>query len=116
MTVRRRIPTRERLDIYNRHAGKCYLCGQAAQVNDLWDVEHIIPLEMGGDEEPGSKNLAPAHRRCHRVKTSLDLMNIAKAKRRAANHLGAKAPSRSPLPGGRNSKWRKKLDGTVVPR
>jgi 5-methylcytosine-specific restriction endonuclease McrA len=114
--TRRRIPTRERLDILNSYGRKCYLCGQAAQVGDLWDIEHIIPLAMGGDEEPGSLNLAPAHRRCHRVKTSLDLMNIAKAKRREAAHIGAKAPSRRPLPFGKNDKRKKKLSGEVVPR
>jgi hypothetical protein len=36
-------------------------------------------------------------------------------KRKHHAHIGAKR-SKSPLPGGRNSKWKRKMDGTVVRR
>lgn len=115
MTTRRHIGPRERLDIFTRHEGRCYLCGEKLQVGDLWDVEHVIPLEMGGDEAKGSDNLKPAHRACHRVKTTTDAWNLAKAKRREAKHKGA-AVSRNPLPGGRRSALKRKISGEVVPR
>lgn len=78
-----------------------------------WDVEHMIPLAMGGEDDP--QNWAPAHRKCHRGKTSEDVSNIAKAKRREARHLGARI-SKSPLPGGRGTPWKRKINGQVVKR
>lgn len=112
MTARRRIPTRERLDIFTRHDGRCYLCGEKLQVGDMWDVEHVLPLELGGDEAPGSENLKPAHRTCHRIKTTVDAWNLAKAKRRQSKHVGA-FKSRRPL---RNDRWKRKISGETVPR
>ena len=51
---------------------------------------------------------------CHKPKTKIDVKNIAKAKRREAKHLGFNR--NSSFPGGRGSKWKRKVDGTVVPR
>jgi hypothetical protein len=44
-----------------------------------------------------------------------DVGNIAKAKRRYARDIGAKT-SRNPMPGGRASKWKRKLSGQWVRR
>lgn len=41
---------------------------------------------------------------------------IAKLKRVHAKHIGAKAPSRYPLAGGRNDKFKKKIGGRTVLR
>lgn len=111
--TRRPLSTRERLMIFTRAEGICHICGDRIDgTRELWDVEHVIPLEMGGDEAKGSENLLPAHRQCHRTKTIVDSWQLAKAKRREAKHVGAHKP-RSPL---RNEKWKKRVDGTVVPR
>jgi hypothetical protein len=45
----------------------------------------------------------------------VDIPQIAKVKRIRQRHIGAKQ-SRSPLPGGRRSQWKKKMDGSVVRR
>jgi len=113
--MRRRISTRERVDIFHRNDGKCHLCGLRIDAGQAWEVSHDTPLQMGGADEGG--NLKPAHAKCHRIHTaSVDLPQIAKAKRREAAFRGAKAPSRNPLPAGKKSPWRKKLNGQVVPR
>jgi len=112
--MRRRISTRERIDIFQRNDGRCHLCGLKIGVGEPWDVEHIVPLAQGGDDH--GDNLAPAHRHCHAAKSKQDATNTSRAKRREAIHLGAKAPSRNPLPGGKRSAWKKKLDGRTVPR
>jgi 5-methylcytosine-specific restriction protein A len=52
---------------------------------------------------------------CHKQKTRGDVRDIAKAKRRHAGHVGAKT-SRNPLPGGKLSHWKRKLNGLVVRR
>jgi 5-methylcytosine-specific restriction protein A len=113
MTTRRPIGQRERLAIFARAECRCHICGEVIKaVSERWDVEHVIPLEMGGDEAKGSKNLQPAHAACHKTKTSVDAWQIAKSKRREARHLGAVKP-RSPLS---HPNLKKKLDGTVVRR
>jgi hypothetical protein len=79
-----------------------------------WDVSHDIPLEAGGKDD--ATNWFVAHRKCHRVHTStVDVPLIAKVKRVHQKHVGAKK-SRSPMPLGRDSKFKRKMDGTIVRR
>jgi 5-methylcytosine-specific restriction endonuclease McrA len=112
--ARRRISTKERVAIFEREGGICHFCNLKVQPGEEWDVSHEIPLEIGGED--GGTNLRVAHRTCHRHQTkSVDIPRIAKTKRQKAKHLGA-VKSRNPLPAGRGSKWKKKMDGTVVPR
>ena len=80
-----------------------------------WDVSHDIPLEAGGKDD--ESNWLVAHRKCHRVHTStVDIPLIAKVKRIHQSHIGAKLKSKNPLPGSKGSKWKKKMDGSVVRR
>lgn len=103
---RRPLSTRERLRLYDLHGGLCHICNCVIdRVRDRWDVEHVLALALGGADD--DDNRQPAHTRCHKVKTADDLGHIAKAKRREAKHLGAKPPSSRPMPGNRNSKWKK---------
>ena len=112
--TRRHISTRERLAIFERCGGVCHICGGKVTPGEAWDVEHIVPLAQGGDDE--GDNLAPAHKGCHAGKTAQDASDTARAKRRQAKHLGAKAPSRAVVPGSKRSPWKKRLDGSVVRR
>jgi len=59
----------------------------------LWDIEHRVPVAMGGDNEPD--NLELAHRKCHTSKTKTDVGNIAQSKRREAKHKGFIRPKQS---------------------
>jgi 5-methylcytosine-specific restriction protein A len=109
--MRRRYSAKQRAAIFAEHGGECHICGGKIGVGEAWDLDHVIPLALGGDDEPA--NLRPAHVKCHRGaggKTAEDVATIAKAKRREAKHAGAvvKRPWHPRL--------RKKLDGTVVPR
>lgn len=113
--TRRRMNTTRRARIFQAANGICHLCGQQIDgTRERWDADHVIPLEISGDD--GDDNLRPAHERCHREKTSKeDVPTIAKCKRVAAKHSGAHK-SKSTLPGSKGSKWKRKIDGTVVPR
>lgn len=54
---------------------------------------------------------------CHRGgKTADDIRSIRKADRQRDRHTGAMLRTSRPLPGGRNSRWKIKMDGSVVPR
>lgn len=116
MTALRRARSRaERQRILLAHGHKCGWCGCRIDPSDAWDLDHIIPLEISGDDS--DRNLQPIHRfPCHREKTSRDRRDIAKCQRVAKKHsepLGQKK-TRSPLPFGRNSPQKKKVDGTIV--
>ncbi|WP_377838743.1 HNH endonuclease [Bosea sp. UC22_33] len=94
---RRSLSTRDRLRIFTLHGGICHLCGGKVQAGEAWEVSHDTPLELGGADDDANRK--PAHRKCHRAHTAaVDLPNIAKAKRREARHLGAKAPLSAPCP------------------
>lgn len=111
--TRRTIPTRERVAIFQRWDGLCCICWGKISVGEGWDLDHTIPLAQGGEDE--ASNLRPVHRKCHAIKTKKDAADTAKAKRREAVHLGAKQ-SRNPMPFGRNSRLKRKLDGRIVER
>ena len=111
--MRRSISKKERAEIFNAKNGKCHICGQKIHPQEKWDIEHIIPLALGGADS--GDNLDLAHQSCHRDKTKADVGRLAKAKRQAAYHSGKKL-SKTPLPCGKSSKWKRKLDGSLVRR
>jgi 5-methylcytosine-specific restriction endonuclease McrA len=113
MMARKSISTKTKVMLFNKRGGRCYLCEGKINIGESWDLEHVIPLAMGGLDEESNWELA--HSKCHLIKTKADFGNIAKAKRRESRHIGAKE-SKTPLPFGKKSKWRKKMDGTIVPR
>lgn len=112
--TRQRLSTKQRVAVWIAGGGACHICGGEIFAGQAWEIEHVIPLAQGGADELA--NMRPAHPVCHREKTAQDAGDTARAKRREAKHLGAKAPSRRPLPGGRRSPWKRLMDGTVVRR
>lgn len=112
--TRRHLSTRARLDLFQRWNGVCHICEGRIQAGEKWEAEHVIPLAQGGED--GGDNLRPAHVKCHKAKSASDATNTARAIRRQAFHIGAKAASRNPIPGSRNTKWKRKMNGEVVPR
>lgn len=112
---RRHMNTTRRAKIFKAADGVCHICGEKIDgTRERWDADHVIPLEISGDDS--DDNLRPAHERCHRAKTSKeDVPTIAKCKRVAAKHNGSHKP-KGTLPGSKGSKWKRKVDGTVVPR
>lgn len=113
--TRRSMSNTRRARIFAAHNGICHICGSRIDgTRDRWDADHIIPLEISRDDSDA--NIAPAHEKCHRTaKTPKDAAQIAKAKRVERKHAGAHRP-RSTLAGSKQSKWKRKIDGTVVPR
>lgn len=110
---RSKLSKKQRLSVFVKHEGRCYLCGLMIRPGETWEVEHMLPVGLGGDN--GDKNLRPAHTKCHKPKTAGDVGKMRKADRVRAKHFGAKQKSGS-IPGSKNSGWKRKMDGTVVRR
>ena len=93
--------------------GTCYVCGQKLR-GDTWDAEHPQALSLGGPDDISV--LRPICRPCHKTKTAGDKATIEKCKRVRDRHIGAKKQSRTPMPCGRTSKLKRRMDGSVVDR
>lgn len=78
-----------------------------------YHFDHVIPDAIGGDNS--LQNCAVLCLPCHLEKTTKrDIPIIAKSKRVSDKHRGIRKPSR--FPGSRDSKFKKKMDGSVVLR
>lgn len=115
MTHRRReFPRRVKLAAFERAGGRCEGC-TARLMPGKFEYDHRIPCALGG--EPTLANCVVRCTACHGVKTAhKDVPDIARAKRRQARHVGARTPPRHVIPGSKLSRWKKRLDGTVVER
>ena len=112
--MRREFSKSVKLSAWERCGGFCERC-TAKLYPGKFDYDHRIPDALGG--EPSLDNCVVLCRACHSAKTTkADIPAIARAKRIYAKHIGAKAPSRNPMPGSRASKWKRKMDGSVVLR
>jgi 5-methylcytosine-specific restriction protein A len=93
-TPRKPISTKTRKAFFAAKGGVCSLCAGAIDpVKEAWEIEHVIPIAMGGADEASNWELA--HAKCHKSKTKGDMKNLAKAKRREAKHTGTKAPAKA---------------------
>lgn len=114
-TKRLKFSKKQRLELFVKHEGRCYLCEMTIRPGEAWDVEHVLAVALGGGND--SDNLRPVHAnaKCHKAKTKADIGMIRKADRIKAKHFGA-AKSKGSIPGSKGSGWKRKMDGTVVRR
>jgi len=111
-TKRGNLSQRRKLAIWEREKGRCMEC-LTKLVTGGFIFEHVRALELGGEDT--DQNIRLTCKPCATTKTKVDHSTAAKAKRQKANHLGLKL-SKTPLPAGKNSKWKKKLNGQLVLR
>lgn len=79
-----------------------------------WEADHRVPVALGGSNEPD--NIEPRCQHCHKLKTTKkDIPTIAKVTRTREKHQGIRRSFR-PMPFGKHSGLKKKLNGDVVPR
>ena len=63
------LTTREK-KLLKRQKGKCNICHNKFQHNDIWEIDHIIPRSKGGKDTYDNLQLVHAH--CHDAKTRND--------------------------------------------
>lgn len=114
MTRRKEFSKKTKLQAWERCGGKCDEC-TATLYPGKWHLDHIKPDAFGG--EPVLDNAACLCLSCHNRKTGTeDIPKIAKSNRVRSKHLGLKVKRGPPMPGSRRSRFKKRMDGTVVLR
>lgn len=116
-TPRRKMTPRRALKLWEMHKGICVLCHQPIDgAREDWFIEHIQALENGGSDEDDSGNLGPAHLWHKAAKDAEDHSLAARSKRQKRKHLGIKTRKGPPIPGSKDSPWKRRMDGTLVRR
>lgn len=103
------IPDRVKMRVHAKAEGRCAKCTVEALTGQY---DHAISLIVGGENR--ESNLQFLCIPCHKAKTKLDVKLKAKVARVRKRHIGIRKPSR--FPGSRDSKFKKKIDGSVVLR
>lgn len=110
--MRREFPDKVKAAAFVRADGSCEGCGARLSVGKF-HYDHTIPADLGG--EPILDNCAVLCIVCHKAKTkTLDLPRITKGRRIRKREMGIK--KRSTFACSRESRWKKKLNGSVVLR
>jgi 5-methylcytosine-specific restriction endonuclease McrA len=105
---RRSISQKRRAEICLRQKGLCVDCGEKLRPS-MYDIDHRQALIHGGDNAPD--NLVAICIDCHKRKTAKDVHGRAHAERIA---YGGRERKGQPMPCGRKSKLKKKMNGSVV--
>jgi 5-methylcytosine-specific restriction endonuclease McrA len=88
-------PASVRARVFLAHNGRCHISGRPIRPGDVWELEHVRPLSMGGENR--ETNLAPALSDAHREKTAAEAGVRAKCDRIRQKHLGIFPKSKRPL-------------------
>lgn len=110
------VPPRVKARIAMSQDGIC-ACGCGVKLGmaaEPIEFDHTQALINGGENR--ESNLRALRKGCHREKTREDVAQKSTGARKRNKHFGFEKQSKTPMPGSRNSKWKKKLNGEVVAR
>lgn len=109
---RREFPAKVKLAAWDRAKGHCERCRNKITRGVQYD--HSTPDYVDGP--PTLDNCVVLCTPCHSLKTTTtDAPAIAKTKRIRKRQAGVKR-SKKPMPGSRDSGWKRRMDGTVERR
>jgi 5-methylcytosine-specific restriction endonuclease McrA len=114
---RKPLTRKQKAELALRQDGKCPVCGQKLGLKgtELVDVidEHLVPLWSGGSNDLSNRALLCVP--CAKVKTAKEATDRGKSLRIRDKHLGIKT-TKSKMPFGKGSRYKRKLNGAVVLR
>jgi 5-methylcytosine-specific restriction endonuclease McrA len=110
--MRNEFSAKVKVAAFERSKGFCEAC-RAYLYPGKFHYDHVRASALLG--KPTLKNCAVLCVNCHGEKTATeDVPRIATAKRQERKHIGIRKPAT--MPGSRNSRWKKRMDGTVERR
>jgi 5-methylcytosine-specific restriction endonuclease McrA len=104
------VPPRVKDRVLEAYDNKCALSGIPFRPGEKIEFDHITPLWLGGENR--ENNLQPVLPKAHKKKTSTEAKVRKKVNNIRKKHNGLKPKSKA----WGNSKWKKKIDGSVVER
>lgn len=108
-----KVPPRVRDRVCRRYNDCCIVCTRQIGGKLRAELDHITPLILGGAHR--ESNLRLVCHECHKKKTAFEMKVKAKvASVRKKLVIGDRKPRRFPC--SKNSKFKKKVDGSVVLR
>jgi len=103
------VPPHVRLRVFERFGGICCEC-TVKIVGRRWVCDHRKAIVNGGANR--ENNLGPIHEACDRqIKTPADVAEKKINNRVRSKHLGLKKRKGPPMPGSRDSKFKRKIGG-----
>lgn len=96
-----KVPESVQQRVFEAYGRRCYLSGKEIRQGDKWEIEHKVPLWLGGEHR--ESNLAPALVDAHQRKTAAEAKVRAKINRIIRKQYIIRKPSqfRKPAPGTR---------------
>lgn len=107
-------PPRVKLRVLERHNYTCFWSKQKINPGDKVEFDHAIALVLGGENR--ESNLVPALSEEHKVKTRKDVIERVKRAKSLKKRYGLAKKTSRPMPFGRNSNLKKKINGEIVER
>lgn len=104
-------PPRVRLRILDRADRRCAGCRKPIRPGERWTCDHIVAVINGGENR--ESNGQPLCRNCTKPKDAADVAEKSKTADMAKAAYGIKARTGRPMPGSRQSKWKRKINGQV---
>lgn len=108
---RREFSKATKLKAWERTQGRCEDCGCKIIAGQV-EYDHVIEAYLGGGNTVSNCRVLCA--RCHVSKTAQRRPEVDKTRRLVEKQANVR--SKRPMPGSRRSKWKRKMDGTVVER
>ncbi|MCH9751089.1 MAG: hypothetical protein K0U61_02620, partial [Alphaproteobacteria bacterium] len=100
---------------WDRSKGICECgCGVKIVDGDGPEYDHELECFLGGDNS--LENCRVLRLRCHKQKTRLRRLELDKTRRGLEKRLNLRTKKSRPMAGNRNSRFKKKMDGSVERR
>jgi len=107
-------PPRVKIRIFERCQGQCCSCGLPIRGRLLPAYDHAVAIINGGENRESNGRLLCVP--CHKLKTGEDTKEKSTVYRKKLKHLGIKRRKGKPLPGSRDSGWKKTFNHGWVRR
>ena len=111
--MRREFTKAVKLAAWQRCNGQCEGCTCRLMVGRF---EYHHKVECTYDGEATLENCQVLCIPCHDAITGKRAKDVAKSNRVRNKFLGIKKAKGAPMPGSKRSRWKRRMDGTVVPR
>ena len=108
------LPPRLKLRILSRQGFSCAHCGNGFTAAVKPEFDHITAIINGGSNSEG--NIQALCIPCHGKKTAQDVAQKATDYRIRKKHLGIGTGKKALIPGSKGTRFKRKIDGTIVPR